>query len=162
METDQAKNRREFNRIASPLYANVYGAAMRFTRNPAEADDLTQDTMVRAWRFWSTFQQGSNVKAWLFTILRNTFINGYHREGRRSAGLSDVEAHARALGDDVALGRAGGSSCDAESAVDAETRAEAIRQALAEVAAVSPDYALAVELADLEGWSYKEIAEVCE
>lgn len=155
----EAAARREFEATALPLINNLYGAAMRLTRDPAEAEDLVQDSMIRAYRFWSTFQQGTNIKAWMFTILRNTFINGYHRRGRRRDFQNDVNSQMRSLGPTVAVANSTSQPPGPEEAVSSEITQMRIREALD---SLPPDYRLAVTLADLEGLSYKEIAEVME
>ena len=155
----EALARREFEQTALPLLDNMYGAAMRLTRDPAEAEDLVQDSMVRAYRFWDTFKQGTNVKAWLFTILRNTFINGYHRRGRQRSFQSDVNAQMRSLGPAVAVGNSTSQPPGPEEAVATQITTARIREALD---SLPPDYRMAVTLADLEGLSYKEIAEAMD
>ncbi len=155
----EAAARREFEQTALPLLDNLYGAAMRLTRDPAEAEDLVQDSMVRAYRFWDTFKQGTNIKAWLFTILRNTFINGYHRRGRARNFQSDVNAQMRSLGPTVAVANSTSQPPGPEEAVSTQITTARIREALD---SLPPDYRLAVTLADLEGLSYKEIAEAMD
>jgi RNA polymerase sigma-70 factor (ECF subfamily) len=154
----EAAARREFEQTALPLINNLYGAAMRLTRDPAEAEDLVQDAMVRAFRFWSSFQQGTNIKAWMFTILRNTFINGYHRRGRKRSFQNDVSAQVRSLGPSVAVGNST-SPPGPEEGMNSRITHARIREALE---SLPIDYRTAVTLADLEGLSYKEIAEVME
>lgn len=151
--------RHEFERTALPLLDNLYGAAMRLTRDPAEAEDLVQDSMVRAYRFWDTFQRGTNIKAWLFTILRNTFINGYHRKGRARTFVADVNAQMTALGPAVAVANSTSQPPGPEEVLSGQVTLARIREALD---ALPPDYRLAVTLADLEGLSYKEIADIME
>jgi RNA polymerase sigma-70 factor, ECF subfamily len=155
----EAAARREFEQAALPLLDNLYGAAIRLTRDPAEAEDLVQDAMVRAYRFWDTFKQGTNVKAWLFTILRNTFINGYHRRGRKRAFHNDVNAQMRSLGPTVAVAYSSSQPPGPDEAMSTRLTNARIREALD---SLSPDHRLAVTLADLEGLSYKEIAEVMD
>jgi RNA polymerase sigma-70 factor (ECF subfamily) len=115
--------------------------------------------MIRAFRFWSTFQQGTNIKAWMFTILRNTFINGYHRRGRKRDFQNDVSSQMSSLGPTVAVANSTSQPPGPEEAVSAEITQMRIREALD---SLPPDYRLAVTLADLEGLSYKEIAEIME
>lgn len=158
-DTMETAARREFEQTALPLLDNLYGAAMRLTRDPAEAEDLVQDSMVRAYRFWDSFKQGTNIKAWLFTILRNTFINGYHRRGRKKSFHNDVNAQMRSLGPTVAVGNSASQPPGPEEAVSSQITQARIREALD---ALPPDYRTAVTLADLEGLSYKEIAEVMD
>lgn len=155
----EAAARREFEQTALPLINNLYGAAMRLTRDPAEAEDLVQDSMVRAFRFWNTFQQGTNIKAWMFTILRNTFINGYHRRNRTKNFQQDVNSQMRSLGPAVAVANSTSLPPGPEEAVSSEITQRHIREALD---SLPPDYRMAVTLADLEGLSYKEIAEVMD
>ena len=155
----EAAARREFERNALPLLDNLYGAAMGLTRDPAEAEDLVQDSMVRAFRFWDSFKPGTNIKAWMFTILRNTFINGYHRRGRRRKMQRDVKSQMRSVGPTVAVGHSSSQPPGPEEAVLAKITNARIKEALD---SLPPDYRLAVVLADLEGLSYKEIADVME
>lgn len=156
MLADQAS---KFEELVLPLRESLYGAAMRLTRDPSEAEDLVQDSMIRAYRFWGSFEQGTNIKAWMFTILRNTFINGYHRRGRKQTFHNDVAAQLGALGPEVAVGNSGSRPPDPEEVVSGRTTQVEIQRALD---SLPPDYRLAVTLADLEGFSYKEIAEVME
>jgi RNA polymerase sigma-70 factor (ECF subfamily) len=151
--------RREFERIALPLLDNMYGVAMRLTRDPSEAEDLVQDSMVRAYRFWHSFKRGTNIKAWLFTILRNTFINRYHQRGRARSFANDVESQMGSLGQGVALGSPGHEPPGPEEAVSKRLTRTRILEAMDSLPA---DYRTAVTLADLQGLSYKEIAEVMD
>jgi RNA polymerase sigma-70 factor (ECF subfamily) len=154
-----AASRREFEATALPLYTNLYGAAMRLTRDRAEADDLAQDTMVRAYRFWGTFQKGTNVKAWMFTILRNTFINGYHRRGRKRDFQNDVSSQMRSLGPVAAVANSSSAPPGIEESMLAQATKTQVHDALD---SLPFDYQMAIRLADLEGLSYKEIADVME
>lgn len=151
--------RQEFERVALPHLDSIYGAALRFTRNPAEAEDLVQDTFVRAYRFWHTFKPGTSIKAWMFTILRNTFINRYHRNNRRRSARHDLEAQLNALGTEAAVARAGTHPGGPEAAIGQRVTRERIDAALE---SVPEDYRTAVMLADLEGLAYKEIAEIMD
>ena len=151
--------RQEFETIALPQLDSIYGAALRLTRNPAEAEDLVQDAYVRAYRFWHTFKTGTSIKAWLFTILRNTFINRYHRGNRRRSARNDLEAQLHSLGTDAAVGRAEATVPGPEKAIGQRITRERINAALE---SIPEDYRTAVMLADLEGLAYKEIAEVMD
>ena len=151
--------REEFERTALPQLDAMYGAALRLTRNPAEAEDLVQDACVRAYRFWHTFKAGTSIKAWLFTILRNTFINRYHRANRRRSGRTELEAQVSSLGPEVAVGHPTSKVPGPESAMAARITQQRIVAALE---MVPEDYRLAVMLADLEGLSYKEIADIMD
>lgn len=151
--------RQEFEKVALPQLDPIYGAALRLTRNPSEAEDLVQDTFVRAYRFWHTFKTGTSIKAWLFTILRNTFINRYHRGNRRRSARHDLEAQLKSLGSDAAIGRTTQQLPGPESAVTQRITRDRINAALE---SVPEDYRMAVMLADLEGLAYKEIADIMD
>src|SRR5712691_5055609 len=86
---DQAR----FTELAMPYMSALYSAALRMTRNPADAEDLVQETYLKAYRAFNTFQQGTNLKAWLYRILTNTFINAYRSKKRRpdESELDEVE-----------------------------------------------------------------------
>lgn len=151
--------RREFERTALPLLDNLYGAAMRLTRDPAQAEDLVQDTMVRAYRFWSSFKPGTNIKAWMFTILRNTFINGYHKRVRARKLATEVKANMKPLGAGAATANSFSAPPGPEEMVSAQMTRARIMEALE---SLPRDYRMAVMLADLEGLAYKEIAEIMD
>ncbi len=147
--------RQEFEQEALVHLDTLYASAFRFTRNPSDAEDLVQETVLRAFRFYDRFEAGSNMRAWLLRILTNTFINRYRRkvmekgvlEDEKSYGVSDhCVSHAamRMLTDPV------------ESAQRRLILAE-IQHALDNL---SEDYRLIVLLADVEELSYREIAEV--
>lgn len=151
--------RAEFERAALPQLDSMYGAALRLTRNPAEADDLVQDAYVRAYRFWHTFKRGTSIKAWLFTILRNVFINRYHRDNRRRSALDDLEAQLSSLGSEAAVAH----PTSKIPAPDARITHQATRSRIAAaLESIPEDYRMAIILADLEGLAYKEIAEVMD
>lgn len=154
-----ASDRRRFENDALPLHDNLYGAAMRLTRDPDEAADLVQDTFVRAFRFWETFKQGTNLKAWMFTILRNTFINGYHKRGRARSFEHAMNGEVQSAGEHAAVGYSHAQPPGPEESLALQSTQEAIREALDQLPA---DYRRVIELADLEGLSYKEIAEATE
>lgn len=156
--TTQA-DQRAFERVVIPLRENLYGAAMRLTRDQTEAEDLVQDTLLRAFRFWDSFETGSNIKAWMFTILRNTFINGYHKRARRRDFDFEVKGCVASIGSAAAVAGSGSAPPGPEEGLTSQLSGEAVRRALA---TLPIDYRTAVTLADLEGRSYKEIAEVME
>ena len=151
--------RQEFEKTALPQLDAMYGAALRLTRNPAEAEDLVQDAYVRAYRFWHTFKTGTSIKAWLFTILRNTFINRYHRANRRRASRNDLEAQLHSLGSEAAVAHPTSKVPGPDAAISQRITRERIMAALE---TIPEDYRTAVMLADLEGLAYKEIAEVMD
>lgn len=143
-----------FEAVAVPHTRALYKVALRMTRHPQRAEDLVQDVMLRAFRFWDKFEPGTNCKAWLFRILKNTHINQYHRRGRRRAFEVKLMADVRSLGQTEFI--VGSSPPGADAACSTDHAVRLVRRALT---ALPPDYRRAVELADLEGFSYKEIAE---
>jgi len=154
---DEAELRERFERDVLPLLPSLYGAAMRMTRNPADAEDLVQDTYLRAFRGFAGFQEGTNLKAWLYRILTNSFINTYRkkqREPQTVEGPDDADEW-------YLYDRLGGRSVEvsAENEVldripDADVKAA--------LESLSENFRLAVLLADVEGFSYKEIAEIMD
>jgi|SRR5690606_4569845 len=151
--------REQFERTALPELDTLYGAALRMTRDSAEAEDLVQDVVVRAYRSWHTFKEGTSVRAWLFTILRNTFITRYHRGHRRRTARQDLEAQTHSLGPEIAVGHPTAQLPGPETAIAQRLTQERIQTALE---ALPEDYRTAVVLADLHGLAYKEIAEVMD
>lgn len=85
-----------FERCIRPLLEGLRGAALRLTRNPHDADDLLQETTLRAWRFWSHYEPGSNLRAWLHRILLNTFVNNYRRARRERELIQQLQRQAQA------------------------------------------------------------------
>ncbi len=142
-----------------PYVGQLYAAAMRMTRNPADAEDLVQETMLKAYRAYDTFTEGTNLKAWLYRILTNTYINRYRKAQRRptETDLGEVE--------DLYLYRRLGSEDTADVSRSAEDQLldglveSDIKEA---VEALPEHFRLPVLLADLEGFSYKEIAEILD
>lgn len=148
--------RRDFEQHVLPLLDSLYGAAARLTRNPDEAEDLVQDAVLRAYRFWDTFKPGTNIKAWMFTILRNTFINGYHREGRRRRLSKCVASQMLSVGPVAAVAYSGRPP-GPEEGVCTEHERERILDA---IGSLREEYRTVVILADYEGLPYKQIAEI--
>lgn len=137
----------------------LYAAALRMTRNPSDAEDLVQETYLRAYRGFGGFREGTNLKAWLYRILTNTFINQYRAKKRRpdQVDLDDVE-------DFYIFRRLGGLEA-ADASQTAETEAlesmpdDEVKQALE---SIPEQFRMAVILADIEGFSYKEIADILD
>ncbi len=152
------KRRSEFEQTALPHLDALYGAAYRLTRNPRDAEDLVQDAMLRAYRFWDSFQKNSNCKAWLFRILTNTFINHYQKRKRARAVLNAAVAE-QSVTDGVLIHERARSQRNPEGILLDRTLSDDVAKALESLPA---DFRVAVVLCDVEGFSYKEIAEIME
>ena len=152
MTTD---SRSSFEEQALQHVDALYRTALRMTRNPADAEDLVQDALVRAFRFYDRFEPGTNFRAWLFKILTNTYINTYRRKQNRpqESSLDDAEDFflynqlSRDTGERVT---------DVEQTVLDHLGADAIQQAIDRL---PPQFRTTVQLADVEGLSYADIAE---
>jgi RNA polymerase sigma-70 factor, ECF subfamily len=148
--------RDDFEREALPHLSALYGAALRMTRDPKDAEDLVQEALLRAYRFFDTFEAGTNCKAWLFRILTNVFCNQYREREREHVVMTEAESSAANL-EQFLSGAAEGR--DSETALLGRMVSADVEKALA---ALPPDFRLAVVLADLEDFSYKEIAEIMD
>jgi len=153
-DTDEAE---AFESLALSFMDQLYAAALRMTRNPADAEDLVQETYAKAFAGRSKFQTGTNLKAWLYRIQTNAFINTY-RKKQREPQRSDAEAI-----EDWQIARAASHASTGlvsaeQAALDAIGDMD-VREALAQI---PEDFRLAVYLSDVEGFAYKEIAEIME
>jgi RNA polymerase sigma-70 factor (ECF subfamily) len=156
------ERREVFTRDALPYVDQLFGAAMRYTRNRADAEDLVQDAMAKAYAAFHQYQPGTNLRAWLYRVLSTTYINTYRKKQRRPQEVSadGVRANLDDAGDFSLFDRLeGGSSPSAEFEVMQRLPAEAVKAALDDL---PEQFRTAVYLADVEGFSYAEIAEIME
>jgi RNA polymerase sigma-70 factor (ECF subfamily) len=147
--------RERFERDVLPMLPSLYGAALRMTRNPADAEDLVQDTYLRAFRGFASFREGTNLKAWLYRILTNSFINTYRKRQREPQTVEGPDD----LDEWYLFDRLGSRSVEgsAEDEVLERLPDEEVKAALE---SLPENFRLPVLLADVEGFSYKEIADI--
>lgn len=156
VETD-AERQQRFEREALPFLDQLYGSAMKMTRKPQDAQDLVQETYLRAYQSFHSFQPGTNLKAWLYRIMTNAYINRY-RKAQREPYTDAVEDLA-----DWQLGGAESTTASTTRSAEAEaidrTPASVVTQALQDLA---EDFRIVVLLADVEGFRYQEIADMMD
>ena len=146
-----------FEREALPYLDQLYGAALRMTKNPADAEDVVQEAFAKAYASFHQFTPGTNLKAWLYRILTNTYINSYRKRQRQPqiSGGDTIE--------DWQLARAESHTSDGLRSAEMEALDRIPNSVVTEaMQQLSPDFRLAVYLADVEGFSYKEIAEIMD
>lgn len=142
----------DFATACLPHQPELYGVAMRICRNPDTAKDLVQETLLRAMVAWASFEPGSNLRAWLFRILTNSYINGYRKRRRHQRFAAERPGDAM-----IALyGRDQDYTDDLEATLLADELSDEVQDALGKL---GPDYRDVVERADLRGQKYKDIAQ---
>jgi RNA polymerase sigma-70 factor (ECF subfamily) len=159
MSRDSATHQQgwDFEAAAMPFIDALYNTAYRMTRNAEDAEDLVQETYMKAYRYYEKFEEGTNFKAWLFKIMKNTFINNY-RKKQQAPNLSNFadieESFENHVSEEVTNQLKNPEQELLENVLD-----EDVQKALDRL---PQDYRMVVLLADLEGFSYKEIAEILE
>jgi RNA polymerase sigma-70 factor (ECF subfamily) len=149
--------RNEFERLAMKHVDPLYSAALRLTKNDRDAEDLVQDTFLRAYRFFEKFERGTNIKAWLFKILTNTFINRYRRSVKERSIVEGSErdaVHERFISREATEYAANPEQFFFDRLLSDDV--------LTAVDSVPIDFRMVVILADLQEFSYKEIAEILD
>jgi len=152
-------DRRTFAEQAMPFAPQLYSAGLRMTRNPADAEDLVQETLLRGFRSFESFTEGTNLRAWLFRILTNAYINRYRAKQRRPqetdlAEVEDLYLYRRLGNLDAVFSNRSAEDQLLEMFTDDE-----VKQALEDL---PENFRLPVLLADVEGFPYKEIAEILD
>lgn len=146
-----------FEREALPLLDQLYGGALRMTRNPSDAEDLVQETYIKAFQAFESFTPGTNLKAWLYRIMTNNYINSYRKKQRQPHQSSADEVTDYQLLDSASHTSTGLESAEVEALKNLPNKR--IAQAMNDL---SDDYRMVVYYADVEGLPYKEIAEIMD
>jgi RNA polymerase sigma-70 factor (ECF subfamily) len=153
-----AEDRQRFEDEALPLLDSLYAGALRMTRNPADAEDLVQDTMVRAYRAFNRFEPGTNLKAWLFRIMTNAYINTYRKKQREPQKVSQDDLEEFDLYQEL-KNRDPNYEATPETLVLGSLVDSDIIEAIDEL---PEQFRMAVVLSDIEGFSYAEMAEIMD
>lgn len=157
---DDEKKQKEFEELTMPHIDSLYSMALRYIFNKEEAEDLVQDTYLKAYRFYSSFQQGTNIKAWLFKILRNTFINKYRKAASTPGEVlyEDIDT----LNTDQTTAQEGVSGKFTDTLA---TRCDEISSFMEDdikhaIESLPVEYREVILLSDVEELSYKDISEI--
>lgn len=147
----------DFETSAMPFMDSLYNTALRMAHNAEDAEDLVQETYLKAFKYYDKFREGTNFKAWLFKILKNTFINKYRKNQKQPAqgDFADIEG----VFEDQVIERFRGSIPNPEQSFFENRLDGEVHEALQ---GLPPDYRMVVLLSDLEGFAYKEVAEILE
>ena len=147
-----AEKQREFKQEALPHTDVLYNFALRMTNNPEDADDLVQETYLKAYRFWDKYEKGTNVRAWLFRIMKNSYINRYRKESKEpeKVDYEDVQNFYNTIRADSA------DSNDLQENLFGNLLEDDVARAIAEL---PEEFRTVVILCDIEGLTYEEIAE---
>jgi RNA polymerase sigma-70 factor (ECF subfamily) len=152
MGQDKGPKREEFEREALVHLDTLYNVALRLCGNASDAEDLVQETVTKAFRAWDKYETGTNCRAWLVTILRNTFINQYRRASRQPSSVQFDTVENIAVFDDV-------KDRDPEGSFFHEIVDEEVKRAIQDL---PEDFRIPLVLSDVEGMSYAEIAAVLD
>lgn len=155
MTQEKSEKLRTFEQQALPLMPQLYGAALRWTRNPSDAEDLVQETFAKAFVAWSKFEQGTNLKAWLFRIMTNTHINLYNKRNKDQAktALDDLEDWQIGQGESITSISTRSAEAEALDNLPAGVIKDALDQ-------IPDEFRMVVYYAVVEGLPYAEIADV--
>lgn len=155
MTQEKSEKLRSFEQQALPLMPQLYGAALRWTRNPSDAEDLVQETFAKAFVAWNKFEQGTNLKAWLFRIMTNTHINLYNKRNKDQAktALDDLEDWQIGQGESITSISTRSAEAEAMDNLPSGIIKEALDQ-------IPDEFRMVVYYAVVEGLPYAEIAEV--
>jgi RNA polymerase sigma-70 factor (ECF subfamily) len=155
MKTQPSERQRAFEREALPHTDLLYNYALRMTNNPADADDLVQETYLKAYRFWESYEQGTNIRAWLFRILKNSYINRYRKEVREpdKVEYDDVKSLYSTRGEGTA------DQNDLQESMFGNLLDDEITGA---IASLPDEFRTVVILCDIEALTYEEVAAFME
>ncbi|MEQ9091482.1 MAG: sigma-70 family RNA polymerase sigma factor [Balneola sp.] len=152
---DNKKKQKEFNKEIIPHLDVMYNFALRLTTDPVDAEDLVQDTIVKAYRFFSSYENGTNAKAWLFRILKNSFINNYRKSSKKPQQVDYDEVSS--YYESVRAERT--ETSDLENLMFRELMDDEMSIALKQL---PEDFRTVVLLCDVEGYTYEEIANMLD